>query len=193
MLSCDTVELMSWIGSIVAFSSVSHFVTWSFFFDYSTNCLRCKFECFGSQRVPFFKDPSLWQTALPIVFMNHKHGLCVCFGKKGCFLRSSNMAFQKAVRWSLCDLFTKIISSTISEQKDANKEMYKANWQKKCSYCDESINTISWSISKEYTAQLVLTDIYTLFSAHLFSSQKQSGAIPERPSRCSGLDSLIKI
>lgn len=33
-----------------------------------------------------------------------------------------------------------------------------------------SINKISWSVSKEYTAQLVLIDIYTLSFLFVFSS-----------------------
>lgn len=35
---------------------------------------------------------------------------------------------------------------------------------------DESINKISWSVSKEYTAQSVLIDIYTQFFFFVFSS-----------------------
>lgn len=72
--------------------------------------------------------------------------------------------------------------------------------KQKHQYRDESINKISWSISKEYTAQSVLIDIYTqfLFSAHLFFPQErfvsQSSAIKglTHPSWCSGYDSFIK-
>lgn len=40
--------------------------------------------------------------------------------------------------------------------------MYKAKMEKSVDI-DESINKISWSVSKEYTAQSVLIDIYTQF------------------------------
>lgn len=75
--------------------------------------------------------------------------------------------------------------------------------EKKCWYCDESINKTSWSVSKEYTAQSVLIDIYTQFFFVVFSSfvlpsgtfASRSSAIKglPHPSRCSGYDSLIKI